>query len=67
MTVKRDVITKYPRHVVHGVGHVGCMHMCPCVSHLRVVADPNACNSVYWLWPVGFKPYLNKEWGGPSP
>ena len=42
---------------------MACMHACPCLLHLRVAADPNACINVYWLLPVGLKQYLNEEWG----
>ena len=39
---------------------------CPCLLHLSVTADPNACINVYWLSPLGLKQYLNAEQEGLS-
>ena len=58
---------KYPQCIVHGVGHVGCMYVCPCFSHLKVTADLNYCINVYWLSPVGLKPSSSGGLGGHSP
>ena len=54
-------------HIVCGMGHVGCMHVCPCFSHLKAVADLNDHINVYWLLPVGLKPYSSGGLGGRSP
>ena len=36
---------------------MGCMRTCPCLSHLKVATDLNDRINVYWLSPVGSKPY----------
>ena len=41
--------------------------MCPCFSHLKVMADLNDRINVYWLSPVGLKPSSNGGLGGHSP
>ena len=46
---------------------MGCMRACPCLSHLKVVADLDDHNNVYWLSPVGSKPYSSRGLGGHSP